>query len=503
MNAKLKGLIMAAILTLLGSMVPSILQVNAQVSNKHVYYGYVPPSTNVAQWLTIEDIPRPGEVDEVIRGTKINYTVPSGVAILDVAGLVDGTSIEIWDIYANQKLHSATINKFEKKFFYISFGTFFKVVASQRIAALLNGGGNLFADGSVSGTSTFYPSVTGGFRGTEFIFVAAPGTHPYAYSKDRIGYNFYLMALEETDWTLADAAGIWSTNEHLRQRATRTTIIQSRIHHLALHNGAGNDVVFQLTTDGDVEVSCCALGDYVAVPSITGGYIGRLFYAPVAVTLEESSRTAVLIILPLEEGQVKIYDKDLNVIATQSFTASDVEEIHYWYHDLGIGRFDLIVESTGNIAFMVGQTEGVKEIGYLGDDITLIGSRPGQEIRFYAPTMAVLFAPETLTVTIDGGAPVQMAEDDFRLLESGAHSISSNKHVVIEILAAGGGGTATQWDDWGSYLIEPADVDVSFEVPEGFLSKPVDYTMYIAGAAVAVIVVLAVFMMRRRRTGRV
>jgi len=441
-------------------------------------------------------------VDEIIKGTLIDYVVPEGTTVLDIVGLEDGTSVEIWDIYANQKMNSTTLNKYEKKIFFMPVGTFFKIVSSKRIAALLSGGASVFEpDGREEppgGTSTFYPSVTGGFRGREYIFNAAPATHPFAYSADRIGFNFYLMGLEETDWTISDSVGVWSTTEHLRQRGTRTMLLQSRIFHQGTHGGAGNDVVFHLTSGSDVEVSCCALGDFVAVPALTGGYVGQLFYAPIAVTFEEAGRTGAFIVIPLEEGQVKIYDKDLNMIATNSFTASDVEERKYWYNDLGIGRFNLIAESTGDITFMVGQTQGMAEIGYMGDDITFIGSRPGQEIRFYAPTMAVIFAPEALTMTIDGGAPIQMAKDDFRLLESGVHSIYSEKHVIVEVLGAGAG-----WYNWGSYLIEPADADVSFEVPEGFLSKPVDYTMYIAGAAVAVIVVLAIFMMRRRRAGRV
>ena len=514
LSNRFKALTTAAVLVLLVGAFLNSDPADAQVStNEHVYYGYIPPSTDIAQWLTIdisitETRPTPGEVDEVIDGTKINYTVPSGLAILDVVGLEDGTSIEIWDIYANQKIESTTLDRLEKKFFSIAVGTFFKIVASHRIAALLNGGGNLFTPGSDrGGTSTFYPSVTGGFRGREFIFNGAPATHPYAYSVDRVGYNFYLMALEETDWTLADSPGIWSTSAHLAQRGKRTTIIQSRIHHLGEHNGAGNDVVFHLTTSGDVEVSCCALGDFVAVPAITGGYVGKLFYAPVAVTYEQEGRTAVFIVLPLEEGQVKMYDREMNVIATHSFSASDVQDMNYWYNDLGIGRFDLIAESTGDMAFMVGQTEETAEIYYLGDDITFIGSRPDQEIRFYAPTMAVIFAPETLTVNIDGGAPIQMAKDDFRLLDSGVHSVSADKHVIVEVLAAGGiplEDTA-QWDDWGSYLIEPADMDVSFEAPEGFLVEAADNTMYIvvAAAAAAVVVVVIVFlMMRRRRASR-
>lgn len=473
-------------LTIESAILPSL----SYNSDEHVYYGYVPPTTDAAGGET--DYPR--EVDELIRGTVISYTIPSGVAILDVVGLEDNTYIEIWDIYSNVMLYSEVINKFEKKFFYISAGSFFKMVASQRVAAMLAGGAWVFEpEGSVGGTSTFYPSVTGGFRGREFIFLAAPGTHPYAYSKDRIGYNFYLFALEEADWSLSDSIERWSAGGHLKQRDSHTTILQSRKHRFEYNNGAGNDVVYRLITTSDVMLSSSALGDFVAVPAVTGGYVGKVFYAPVSVTLEEEGRSAAFIIIPLEDGKVTVYNEALDVIAERTFTSSDVENRNYWYHNLGIGRFKLIVQSTGNICFMVGQTEGTVDINNLGDDITFVGAKPNQEIRFYVPTMAVVFAPEDLTMSIDGGAPILMKKDEFRLLESGCHSIISNKRVIVEILAGG-----SSWDDWGSYLIEPLDVDVSFEVPGGFLEKKQEYTTYIVIAAVVIIIVAAVFMLRRR-----
>jgi len=436
-------------------------------------------------------------VDELLGGTKINYTVPSGVAILDVVGFEDGTSIEIWDIYANQKIESTTLDKLEKEMFYIPVGTFFKIEASERIGALLVGGSMVFdPEDWNAGTSTFYPSVTGGFRGREFVFTAAPGTHPYGYSMDVQGYNFYLFAVEETDWALSDAIEAWDAGGHLAQRGTRTTMLQSRMHHLENHNGAGNDVVFFLSTSGDTELLCCATGDYVVVPAVTGGYIGKLFYAPTTATWGSASEhSASFVVVPLEEGTVTIYDLGMNQIASRVFTASDVENMDHWYHGFGLGRFDLVAESTGDIAFMVGETEGIAEIDYLGDDIAFIGSRPNQEIRFFVPTMAVVFAPEALMISIDGGAPIQMAKDAFSLLESGVHSLSADKHVIVEVVAAG-----DDLDGWGSYLIEPLDMDASFEVPEGFKAKAVDNTMYIAAAAVAVVVVVVVvvFVMRRR-----
>jgi len=476
--------------------------------SEHVYYGYVPPSTDVNNPNAPSDQPDEARrVDEMTNGQLIDYYVPSGSAILDIVGYEDDTTVEIIDIYANWRIASVVMNKFEKKHFFIPFGTFFKVVASKRVGIFLSGGASIYEpDGREEppgGTSTFYPSVTGGFRGREFIFVAAPGTHPFAYSKDRIGYNFYLMALQETDWALVDSVERWSQNGHLSQRGTRQMILQSRTFYRAYaetHGGGGYDTVFRLTTTGDVMVLCCGgIGDFMAVPAVTGGYVGRVFYASAALTFGGMGRTVAFIIMPLEACEVTVYDGALNTIAKHIFTASDVENRNYWFHTLGEGRFDFIVESTGDICFMVGKTEGAADINFLGDDITFIGARPNQEIRFYAPTMAVIFAPEDLTVSIDGGAPIRMAKDEFRLLESGAHSIKADKHIIVEVLAAGSG-----WYNWGSYLIEPLDIDATFEIPNGFFEKEREHTTYYyIVAAVVVIIATAVFMLRRRRAFRV
>ncbi len=96
-------------LTIMSVTLPSL---NSNV-NEHVYYGYVPPTTNIAGG----EGDYPGEVDELIEGAVISYTVPSGVAILDVVGLEDDTYIEIWDIYSNVMLTSEVIDKYKKSSF--------------------------------------------------------------------------------------------------------------------------------------------------------------------------------------------------------------------------------------------------------------------------------------------------------------------------------------------------------------------------------------------------
>jgi len=456
-------------------------------AEEYVYCGYVPPSTDI------------GEVDELVDGGKTDYTVPSGYSLLDITGLEDDTGVGIWDIYANQKLNSTIVGKLERQTFFIHHGTYFKIVADHRVAAMLAGGQMLYNQYEISGTSTFYPSVEGGFRGREFIFTAAPASSPAAGLTSAIGYNFFLMALEDADWHLEDRVNKWSTDESTNQRGIRMILLQSRINHLGYHLGVGNDVVFHLTSSGDVMVSCAALNDFVAVPAIMGGYVGKLFYAPVHLTREEpGNRTAIFIVMPLEPGKVTVYSRALDIIAERTFTSQDVADMAYWFHDLGAGKFELIVKSEGDITFMVGQTQGGTTIDWLGDDIAVMGANPNQEIRFYAPTMAILFASQETTVTIDGRPPSMMPRDGFAFLDSGPHSVKADGSIIVEILAVGSG-----WDDWGSYLIAPSDIARTYTEPKGFMARAQDYSTYIAMAVIVVIVVVAAAVLlprHRRRT---
>jgi hypothetical protein len=486
-------------------------------AEEHVYYGYVPPSRDVYN-VNAPNATEAGRVQEMIKGKVVDYYVPSGSAVLDIVGIEDGTYFEITNIYTGEVIAADTVDKFEKKHFFIPFGTFFKITSTKRIGALLTGGAQIYEpDGRPlafrlqgitggeppGGTSLFYPAVTGGFRGREFIFVAAPPTHPFGYSKDLMGYNFYLVALEEADWMLKDSIDSWSQSGHIAPRSNKQLMIQSRCFYASYaqtHGGGGSDVVFHVETTGDVIVACSGgIDDFFAVPAVTGGFVGKIFVTPLTLSAEQEGRTAAFVVLPLEACEVKVYNKDLGLIASRSFTTDDVSKKSYWYYSLGRGRFDLIVESTGNICFMAGKTKGGADMECLGDDITFMGAGPNQEIRFYAPATAILFAPEDLSVSIDGGAPIKMSKDEFRLIESGVHSVKADKHIIVEILATGGGPAlwvdfdVSGWTGWGSYLIEQLDVDKTFEIPEKLLkgAAGADYTNYIIIAGIAAIVVAA------------
>lgn len=449
----------------------------------HVYYGYVPPST---------DLPA---LDELVKGVKVNFTVPAGHALLDVVAYEDGTRIELYDIVSGLLVNSTILNALEKATFYVPYGMYFKVVASKRVGVLLTGGSAAYDPGYFSGVATFYPSVEGGFRGRTFIFMPAPATHQYGYTMDLVHRNFYLFALEDVSWELKDRIERFSTKDSTSRGGVASTILQSRVNQGGVSAAVGYDSVFKLTSSGEAIVGSVALGALVQVPALTGGYVGKTFWAPVHATYRQPGRTAALVIVPLEPGKVTVYRReDMSVVAEREFTESDVVEKSFWFLKLGIGRFDLLVQSTGDVTVLIAQTLTEESPDFIGDGIALLGSRPNQEVRFFTPSTAIVFSPVDQTAVIDGETRA-LKRDQFVILGSGVHSVKGSSHLIIQIVAPGAQG----FQKWGHYLIEPMDIDASYpDVPELF-EKRVPMLMY-AGAAVAIVVVgAAAYLFLRKR----
>ena len=475
-------LVIALVLAFLPAFLASVQTVAAQVE-RHVYYGYVPPST---------DLP---SLAELVRGKPVNFTPPSGHALLDVIAYQDNTRVEIYDITSGMLLNSTQLNALDKATFYVPYGLYFKVVSNRRVGVLLTGGSVAYAPGYFSGVATFYPSVNGGFRGTRYIFMPAPATHQYGYTMDLVHYNFFLLALEKSEWRLKDRVGKFEASGSVDPRKAARAVLQSRVDQGGVSAAVGYDSVFELTTTGDVMVCSAALGMFVYVPSITGGYVGRLFFFPNHATYQQTGRSAVLVIVPLEAGKVTVYRaSDLSVMNERSFTDADVAQRAYWFLPLGIGRFDIVIESTGGITVLAAQTYGgeITE-DFIGDGITFIGSRPGQEIRFFTPSTAIVFSPADQTAIINGEER-KLARDQFVILGSGVHTVKGTNYLIVQVVAPGIG-----WNKWGSYLIEPLDIEASYpEVPE-LMEKGIPIIMYASIGAVVVLVAVVVLLLFKRR----
>lgn len=465
---------------LISSLVPLS---SSQPKEVHVYYGYVPPST---------DLPA---LDEMVMGNLVNFTPPPGVALLDITGFEDGTKIEIYDIVTGLMINATVLNAREKKYFYIPYGTYFKVVSTKRVGVLLTGGWGAYDSGWwFSGVATFYPTIEGGFRGKHYIFMPAPPTHQYLYTREMGHYNFFIYALEDVQWRLKDRTGKFDTTQSLKRGGFDYTIIQSRVNHMGVTSAAGYDSVFELETTGEVMVCSAAIGALIQVPALTGGFVGRQFWVPNHENWKEEGRAAVLIIIPLEPGEAEVLRADTrDVLARREFTADDVARMNYWFVNLGSGRFNLLIKSTGDITVLAAQTWQQVSEDHITDGIAVFGSRPNQEVRFFTPSSAVIFSTEDQEVVIDGMLR-KMKRDEFTTVGSGVHSVKGTGHLIIQIISPGSG-----FQKWGHYLIETADVDASYpEVPELF-EKGIPIIMYAGVAAIVIVAAIAVLFLRRRK----
>jgi hypothetical protein len=451
---------------------------------EHVYYGYVPISTDMVPLYELEN------------GVTCNVSVPSGHAILDIIGFNDETYVKIINIVTGEELESLVINDLEHYRLFVPYGTFFKVISSSRVGVFLCGGNGY---GNI-GASVFYPATAGGFIGTEYKFISGTITDSYEYM--RAGVNLYIEALEKTDFSLYDSTGVLLVSESIDQHGTKKYQLECRRTSGSPVRGGGNSIIFHLKTNGLILASSMTSHTFTAVPALTGGFVGKIFYTPVFLAYEEPGAVAALIITPIEPSKVTIYDENLNVMAERSFSENDVENNVFWFYSVGrVIRRSVLIVSTGNITVMTGSTRLYSELEYFGDDITFLGAKGNQEIKFYAPTQAIIFAPSDVSAVINGRT-VFLKKDSFVILESGVNSVKADGDIIIQVL-----GMSSGWLDWGSYLIEPLDIETIVEVPKGFGEKTfslLDFltgNLPILGIVVFIIVLMAFYIRRRSKSG--
>ena len=454
--------------------------------DQYVYYGYVPIGTDVG-WPGTPDPTLKRALNDIIDGKTQTFIPPEGTALLDIIGIYEDTEFQIWDILANKIIASATLNRLEKQTFFIKFGTFFKVISSKKVAVFISGGYCMWAGYHENrmGTMLLYPSSEGGFIGDDFVFMSSMCSDTYIAYK--AGYNLYIAALEKTDIKITSSSGKDVLSASLDQYGVGKYYLNCRIGiEQPTFGGGGDSMIFHMKSTGKIIASCVTSRSFIAVPCVTGGFVGRMFYAPVYLTIEEPGSAAAFVIVPIEPGEVKVYDSRFNIIGERTFTQEDIDKNIFWFRELGSFKGMLLFKSTCDMTVMVGCTylgSIRKDLGPedFGDDVTFLGAKANQLIRFYAPSHAILFSPKDCSAIIDGEVK-SLKKDSFILLEQGVHSVKADAEVIVQILSVGHpvnltytdpdtGNTISSdyyWTDWGSYLISPADINVSLKVPEGF-----------------------------------
>jgi len=498
---------------------------SAYAEDQYVYYGYVPVGTDAGD---PNMYPQRRNIEELINKIIYNYTPPENTAILDIIAVEDNTYVEIWDLLAKEKIGSVTLNALEKFTTFIKFGTFFKVVSNKRVSVLQSGG---YWEYAAVGDTTFYPSDECGFVGKKFTFT--PTSFPNAYITYRYGSNFLCTALEDAKVTIYDSTGKEVSSFSLKQGESlyysRGRLVSRRNKGHPTHGG-GDSIIFRAESTGLIMVRSVTQRSFLAVPAVTGGFVGKLFVTPAILAVDEPGAEEVLIIVPIEPGTVSIYDNKMNLIAEKSFTKSDIDNKVFWFYSLGKSSQTIIIKSTCNITVLEGSTYIPPEIGKttigpedLGSNIAYMGARANEEIRFYVPSTAVIFAPEDLTITVDGETR-RLKKDDFIILDRGVHSVKADHEVIIQLNCPGnpltvqiwgvpgpGGWTqvietkTTGWTDWASYLISVQDIRKTFEVPKGFAeiqAAGMDWSLIMVAIVGVVVAGGGGLLLLRRRSAR-
>lgn len=484
----------------------------------YVFYGYAPP---VVQNLT----------QPVFGPAVFNYSVRQ--ARLDIVGLSDGTSVEVFDLTSKTSIAAGSVNRMGLWTVYLGKavasvsvppveGTYFKVVSNKLVAVCVSSGGVwerdytqygvAYGEFLVGGFSTFYTSVDGGFVGKEFIFMTTP---TWAMFRPQV--------IETNTYTVFGIEG--SRVEVYDSQSSRVATLEVKA------NTFGKIPlqpwkVYRVTSTGNILIGGLSTESLVQLPSATGGFIGKTFYGLLTGyhhTVAGRTDTQGLAIVANEDCELKVYDLtkedwQITLMGPES-KANPKKDQLFWNANLS-SSVPLRIDSSSDVSVLLakGGLQWGAPIGYppinfigrpdnIGDDITIAGARAGQTLGFYATTQAVIFAPDSLTITVDN-VPLTMEKDTFMILPTGVHKITSNKPVIVEILSSTSSFTIgiTDWptydsiyESYGTYLVSLQGLERTYPTPAGV--GGFGLLIFIgAGVAVAVIVVAIFFVMRRRKS---
>jgi hypothetical protein len=374
---------------------------------------------------------------------------------------------------------------------------------ADRLVSVLLSGGGWKSNGviPVHMASTLYPSTEGGYVGYEFIFTPINST-------DGLLHIFFI---EDARVTIQDAGGNVIAEVEGTPGETKTTNLKKspgEAYFLALE-------AYRVVSTGRIMLAGLQLASsnsFLYLPSLTGGFVGRHFIAV---------RGGAIIVVALEDAEVAIYDSKrpswhITLLGPDVKMSLSARE---WYNTSDVG-VPTRIDSTGNITVLIGDgggwhvhwqwthlQRGILYPEHIGDDVSFVGVRPGQELGFFVPTEAVLFAHEESTIEVDG-AMVTVKEDEYLRLAQGVHTVRMDAPVTIEILGHGweyefrgglGYRLSEHYDNYASYLISYQGAKEDYPEPPGVggLGEIIPYIAI--GVAVPILLVVAILIRKRSK----
>jgi len=450
----------------------------ASAQEEYVYYGYIPREI----W-GIEGETRGGQ-------DWLSYKVSPGsvrtYASVSIIGNQDGTKAAVYTLPDRALVREVTVDKMEEAVVSLPNGSFFKVVTDKPATVILMGGSGM--EGGKSYTTSWCPSVGGGYVGKEFIFKALQGI-----AQADTGLPYRVFALEAADVTVTDVNGSRVSEFHLDANMVRGLSFTPL-------------GVYRLSATGNVMLQAFYVGGGLTpqgasfYPAVEGGFVGKKFYGSglsrevVGVTFIQPEYT----VTGVGESKLTIYD----LKAKREHATGTVEAGGRLATEITVSY--LVLDSDQPVMFML------RSMG-----MAFGGLRAGQNAYLYVPTAenftgeAYLFAYKETTVTVDDVAS-RLRTDETLSLTPGLHKISTTENIVIEVLNwaaptefhyswTGQPPAITRIDNFGQYL---PSVQAMSIVNEGLRVEPVVGgglpLTYIAAGAVAVVAIVVIVLALRR-----
>ncbi|MFB0504081.1 MAG: hypothetical protein ACETWE_09625 [Candidatus Bathyarchaeia archaeon] len=486
---RLLALLYACLLAALVAL--SATQITAVAEEQYVFYGYA-PTTKGTIGLTKPSV----NATEFLAG---------GIR-LHIIGISEGASVKVYDLTTDALLASTVIGGMEVYEVALANETFFKVVSDKMVSALLEGGAPRIWTSShqhpAEGYSTFYPSIEGSFIGTEFVFLATKTFWvPMIYTYEEDLQCFY--GLETSHVTVYDATGGTAAEFDVDARG------YSRV---KLKSGE----VYRAVSTGNIMILATYEDAFTYLPSLTGGFAGKHFMASRPGSTWAGDKQTTLVVAQ-ENSEVSAYDltrPGWQIAMSGPDVRDSVAAGEIWFSTEIEANKPVGVESSANVAVLFGgggwgwgtsYTEPFQQPQNMGEDISFLAVDAGEEISFYAPTAAIIFATDDSMVEVDGVAGT-MEKDAYRILLEGLHKARADEPLVIEVLGDAntysGVDVEHAYEDWGSYLIPVQSIGLTFPEPPPIGGMGELLTYIIGGVVAVVAVVVIVVVLRRRRRAR-
>jgi hypothetical protein len=445
-------------------------------------------------------------------------TLPTDVkaATIAVVALNDATKVTIYDIAEPKVLTEKTVNRFGVVELNVTKETYFKIIADKPIAAAIAGiefkpsPGYPYhiADPQVpieyppdpwGAGMTVYPSITGSPIGTEFILYAL---HPIntVYALEPATVNVY-----DASGALVDSfkmPGNWANPLLLTRRHVYRVVTTGKVMIARWPQGYGAATVLPDLETGDlvgksfigrpgpstvVEWGKPHTTPLHHFPAPIGAY-AIFAYEPATVSVYDLVSGELLATHKLNKSGEYIYNGGTVRTTGEGGSLKIVEYIG------GAPLKDLKFSSTGLVSIWIGachQTsvyESNLDITGLGDDIWFAGGLEGKDFVFYAPSYAIVFAPQDVRIRIDDTERTVKA-DSYVRISAGFHRVVSDKVIIVQVVGMGDGMTT-----WSQYLVSSPDIPATRPtlLEAGNL-------MLIGGAATVVVVAAVIVFLRMKR----